>query len=434
MQNGLVPKTGLISEPDSNVWSIHFQRAHASPRRRLLIILRKWTGVSPSMCVGRREIWRPAYKLLRGCQPKGRGRPATFIPYRFEPLNKITREHRLLLAFDTHRLSELVGREVRLGKIVHGDNYATLNVKTLPFAKEVRKLINDITALLTGNTPPDLVLNRHCHQCEFQSRCRTQAREKDELSLLSGMSERDRKKLHAKGIFTVTQLSHTFRPRRRRRESRGKQEKHHHSLRALAIRENKIHAVGIPALKLEGTRVFMDVEGIPDRDFYYLIGLRVEAAEGEVQHSLWADNAKEEKLIWSDFLGILSDITNPQLIHYGSYETIFLKRMCERHGRPPEGSPAATAVDHPINILSFIYAQVYFPTHSNGLKEITGYLGFPWSGSLSSGLESIAWRHRWEMSMEPALKQALLDYNRQDCEAIALLTRKIGRPARGGAQ
>jgi transposase len=34
---------------------------------------------------------------------KGRGRPATFIPYRFESLNKITREHRLLLAFDTQR-------------------------------------------------------------------------------------------------------------------------------------------------------------------------------------------------------------------------------------------------------------------------------------------------------------------------------------------
>jgi predicted RecB family nuclease len=122
---------------------------------------------------------------------KGRGRPATFIPYRFEPPNKITREHRLLLAFDTHRLSESVDREVRLGKIVHGDNYATLNVQTLPFAKEVRKLMNDITALLTGNTPPDLVLNRHCHQCEFQSQCRTQASEKDELSLLVDRQARE---------------------------------------------------------------------------------------------------------------------------------------------------------------------------------------------------------------------------------------------------
>jgi len=239
------------------------------------------------------------------------------------------------------------------------------------------------------------------------------------------MSEKDRKKLHGKGIFTVTQLSYTFRPRRRRRESRDKQEKYHHSLRALAIRENKIHAVGIPALKLGGTRVFMDIEGMPDRDFYYLIGLRVETDGGAVQHSLWADTAKDEKLIWSAFLSTISELTNPQLIHYGSYETIFLRRMCDRYGRPLEGSQTSNAIDHPINILSFVYAQVYFPTFSNGLKEITGYLGFHWSGLPSSGLESIAWRHRWEMSMNSELKQALIDYNRQDCEAIALLTGKL---------
>ncbi len=194
-------------------------------------------------------------------------------------------------------LSELLGREISLGKVVHGDNYATFNVNTLAFAKEVRKRIKDNATLLRGNAPPDLVLNRHCGHCEFQNRCLAQAREKEDLSLLTGMSEKDRKKFHGKGIFTVTQLSYTFRPRRRRRESRGKQEKYHHSLRALAIRENKIHAVGIPALKLGGTRVFMDIEGIPDRDFYYLIGLRVETDERAVQHSLWADTTKDEKLI-----------------------------------------------------------------------------------------------------------------------------------------
>lgn len=248
---------------------------------------------------------------------------------------------------------------------------------------------------------------------------------KDELSLLSGISEKDRKRLHSKGIFTVTQLSYTFRPRRRHRESRGKQEKHHHSLRALAIRENKIHAVGIPDPKLNGTPVFLDVEGLPDRDFYYLIGIRVQSAEGSVQHSFWADDAKDEKLIWNDFLGVLSEIMNPHLIHYGSYETIFLKRMCQRHGGPPEGSHAATAVDRATNLLSFIYAQIYFPTYSNGLKEITGYLGFRWSGSLTSGLETIVWRHRWEASRDPAVKQTLLDYNRQDCEALELVANRL---------
>ena len=306
---------------------------------------------------------------------EGRGRSAQFIPYRFEFANKLAKEHKLLLAFDALLLSEVLGREIHFGNIVHGDSHVTLKVNIAAFASEVRKRIKEITAFLACNSPPDLVLNRHCGQCEFKPRCSTQAREKDELSLLSGISEKDRQRLRSKGIFTITQLSYTFRPRRRRRESRGKQEKHHHSLLALAVRENKIHAVSIPNLKFEGTPVLLDVEGLPDRDFYYLIGIRIQAADGSVQHSFWADDAKEEKLIWNDFLGVLSEITNPHLFHYGSYETIFLKRMRQRYGGPPEGSHAATAIDRATNLLSFIYAHIYFPTYSNELKEIAGYLG-----------------------------------------------------------
>jgi predicted RecB family nuclease len=169
-----------------------------------------------------------------------------------------------------------------------------LKVKLSSLASEVQKRIKDITTLLARNSPPDLVLNRHCGQCEFKARCHKQATEKDELSLLSGMSEKERKKLHGKGIFTVTQLSYTFRPRRRRRESRGKQEKFHHSLRALAIRENKIHAVDLLDLKLDGTPVYLDVEGLPDRDFYYLIGMRVGNGNAAAQYGFWADDEDGE--------------------------------------------------------------------------------------------------------------------------------------------
>src|ERR1700720_1630749 len=70
---------------------------------------------------------------------EGRRGPAQFIPYRFEFANKLTKKHKLLLAFDALLLSEALGREVNQGKIVHGDSHATLNVKTFAFAREVRK-------------------------------------------------------------------------------------------------------------------------------------------------------------------------------------------------------------------------------------------------------------------------------------------------------
>ena len=70
--------------------------------------------------------------------------------------------------------------------------------------------------------------------------------EKDDLSLLGGLSVKEREKLRSKGIFSVTQLSYMFRPRRRPKRLRHKAEKYRHALKALAIREKKIHLVGIP--------------------------------------------------------------------------------------------------------------------------------------------------------------------------------------------
>ena len=356
---------------------------------------------------------------------EGRGRPTQFIPYHFAFENQLTKNDTLSLAFDALVLSKAIGREVSLGKITHGDGYATRKVK-LPFlTSQVEKRIKDITALLADNSPPDLVLNRHCSQCEFQARCRERATEKDELSLLSGMSEKERERLHSRGIFTVTQLSYTFRPRRRRRSSRDKPEKFHHSLRALAIRQNKIHATDLPDLTLDGTPIYLDVEGLPDRDFYYLIGVRIRTGGDAVQYSFWADDADGEKRIWTEFLDVLSAIPDPRLMHYGSYETVFLKRMRARHGGPREGSPAAAAIERAVNLVTFVFARLYFPTFSNSLKEIAGFLGFRWAGSPASGLEAIIWRHAWEASRDPAAKQALVDYNREDCEALEIVTNSV---------
>ena len=93
------------------------------------------------------------------------------------------------------------------------------------------------------------------------------------------MTEKERRKQHDKGIFTVTQLSYTFRPRRR---SAPEVMKHQHALQALAIRKKQIHILGTPALSAAGTPVYFDVEGDPDRDFYYLIGLRTRSAGSPV--------------------------------------------------------------------------------------------------------------------------------------------------------
>lgn len=356
------------------------------------------------------------------------------IPIRFTPNNKITRGERLLLGFDALCLSQALGREVPHGKIIHGKDHVQSKVNVRPLVQEIRGLVAQTAALVANDVPPELLLNRHCSECGYRDHCRSLAIEKDDLSLLAGMSAKERKEHHSKGIFTVTQLSYTFRPRRRPKHLRDKREPYHPSLKALAVREKKIYVVGSPELSIQGTPVYLDVEGVPDLDYYYLIGLRIGASEDVLQHSLWADDAGQESRIWEGFLETLAGFKDPVLIYYGSYETTFRKRMSERYGGAQENSPAAKAIASPLNLVSFIFGQWYFPTYSNGLKEIAGYLGFKWSEANASGSQAIEWRQSWEQTLDHAYKVKLMRYNAEDCSALALVTQTILRLQRGETQ
>jgi predicted RecB family nuclease len=358
---------------------------------------------------------------------KGQGKPAQFIPTRFVFRNKVGKYDKLLLAFDALVLSETLRRTVGVGKIIHGDNHSMQKVRIAALGSEVRKHIEKIAALLSTSSPPDLVLNRHCVECEFQFRCRQKAIEKDDLNLLSGITDKERKKLHSEGIFTVTQLSYTFRPRRRPKKLRDKREKYHHSLKALAIREKKIYIVGSPKLKVEGMPVYLDVEGLPDRDFYYLIGMRIGNGKSAVQHSLWADSVADERRIWNEFLDIVAGIENPMLIHYGSYEMKFFEQMDNRYSSPAEGTPEGIRNRETVNLLQEVLGQVYFPTYSNSLKDIATWLGFAWSDTSVIGKNSLTCRCEWERTRNPSLKAKLVAYNAEDCQAAEIVTEALLR-------
>ena len=160
---------------------------------------------------------------------------------RFCSANKLTRRDKLMAAFDGQVLSEASGKRFVDAAIVHGDRQVRTGISLITLQPETQKAIKELSALVSATDPPELILNRHCAECEFQSRCHQKAVEKDDLSLLPGITEKERKKLHAKGIFTTTQLSYTYRPRRSSKSGGGRPPRYHHSLKALALRTGKIH-------------------------------------------------------------------------------------------------------------------------------------------------------------------------------------------------
>ena len=346
-------------------------------------------------------------------------RPSTridcpYIPIRFVPSEKVSMFDKLLLAFDAVAFSKAYGKMPRLGRIIHGRDHAIATVPLSGLVRKIDSVLRAVSEQQARNASPPLALNKHCTECEFQSRCREIAVAKDDLSLLTTLSAKERKKQNDKGIFTVLQLSYTFRSPRRSGYSLPK---HHPSLKALAIRKNQVHILGTPAFSLPQTPVYIDVEGDPDRDFYYLIGLRIASESKPLRYSYWADTEDDEREIWANCLRTIGELDTPRLIHYGAYETQFLKRMRARYPEVGSASEIDELISSAQNLVSVIYSHIYFPTYTNGLKEVATFFGYRWSTDSPSGLSALGWRLQWEASHESGLKNKLIVYNAEDCEA-----------------
>ena len=71
-----------------------------------------------------------------------------------------------------------------------------------------------------------------------------------------------------------------------------------------------------------------------------------------------------------------------------------------------------------VNTLSVLYSYFYFPTYSNGLKDIGNNLGCSWTESDASGIGSMVWRNRWESTRDDKWKKTLLMLDLEDCAAL----------------
>ena len=398
------------------------------------------TAKQPSIILCCRRTNREAANL------GNRRHPAPLSPFCFHPGTNRTFPTACWCVSVRLRCRRSPGILADTGTVIYGEGHRRKTVKIGDHAVRTRQTIDAIVATCNSREPPPLVLNRHCAVCDFQPRCRGLAIERDDLSLLSAMTGKERAKCNAKGIFTITQLSYGYRPRRRKRnrpdaESSKKSGKratpivrNDHKLKALAIKKNQIHVVGAPSLKFDGTPTFLDVEGMPDRDFYYLVGLRFECDGEQVERSFWADGLDGERAIWENCLRELKAIGNAQIVSYGAYETRFLRQMKARYILAPDDVEFVDRlIETSVNLVGCIYGKIYFPTFSNSLKEVGRYLGFEWTWPQASGAAAPLLRRAWELGADDGLKRELIGYNMDDCRAAAKVADALVRICGGGA-
>ena len=347
-----------------------------------------------------------------------------YTPILLNHNEKILKVNLEKLAIISILMGRIQNKVPEYGKIIYGSNNKIKKVRIETHLKQAQKFDNEIIDLKEHDYLDHFRLTKHCSICEFYDNCYKKAVAEDNISLLSGLSKKELERQNAKGIFTVNQYSYTFRPRKRRKRPKNNKLQHFGALKALAIRENKIYVFEPPILPSQKTFIYLDIEGVPQDKYDYLIGVVIVNHDLINQHSFWAQNKDEEEAIILKLLDILSSYTDFRIFHYGNYELSFLKRWIKKFdGR--RKTQLERLIRKTTNILSFTYYNIYFPTYSNSLKDIGNYLNYCWSTANASGIKSIIWRKQWEQNKEQLLKEILIQYNIDDCLALKTVTEFI---------
>jgi predicted RecB family nuclease len=353
-----------------------------------------------------------------------------YEPVLFSAARCVRKSERCLLAMFAVLLSRIQGT-VPVGGILYlGRDCAMTTIRFGATLRAAEDLLRDAERMQRVEKPPKLLLNDHCPICEFRPQCHAQAVKGDNLSLLRALREKAIRRYGRKGLLTLTQLAHTFRPRRRGKRSDQPLKRRDHALHALAIRDRTIYVFGKPKVPTARVRIYVDMEGNPDEGFIYLIGLVVCDGERVERHSFWADDKNQEPNIFNRFLDVILHYDAPCIYCYGGYEKAFIVRMRRRTRRKNNVDAVIAALT---NVLTIIYPHFYFPAYSNGLKDVAGCLGCHWSEPDASAVGSIAWRIRWENTYDECWKAKLIQYNSEDCDALRRVTEFLSVASAGGS-
>jgi hypothetical protein len=166
--------------------------------------------------------------------------------------------------------------------------------------------------------------------------------------------------------------------------------------------------------------LFLDMEGVPDRGLYYLVGILVCQGDTTEHYSFWADTDQDERYMWQQFVDMVMQYPDAPIYHYGSYEPRAIATLAKRYE-----TDAESVTKRLVNVNKHIYGKVYFPVWSNRLKDLGNFLGAQWTSPHASGLQSLVWRHHWEQTQDTTYREALVVYNREDCHALQGLTDEI---------
>ena len=339
----------------------------------------------------------------------------------------------------------------------------TVSFRVADFAAYYRLVARDFEAFLESGgvfpvegTPEPV---EHCGVCRWSERCRKQWRDEDDLSLVAGLSSRQRRGLHAIDVTTRTGLAEPAEPLPDRLDGAGREALARIQAQAeIQVRGERLGTIiserTEPPRDREGELVpnqgllmlpepsagdlFFDIEGDPffESDevdgIDYLFGViepdRLDQDGQPAFHAFWsiADGTVTtgaERRAFEAFIDLVMDRLesdpNLHVYHYAPYEPTAVKRLAGRYGTREEEVDQLLRGGVFVDLYRSVRQGVRASVESYSIKRLEPLYGFRRGVELRDANESIVEFETWlELGQGEEREDLLAEikgYNRDDC-------------------
>ena len=391
--------------------------------------------------------------LLRVAEPSDLG------PWSYEVADtKLARSLKAAALLQTAEYSlhveRLQGRAPRHLHIVlgNGETETRLVADVVSYHREARRRLEEVVGGGPRDTYPDRV--EHCGVCRWADGCAARRRDDDHLSLVAGMRRDQVRRLEAEGVRTLEGLAVILPVVPRMAEETLA---NLHAQAALQLRQR---TDGVMRYELrtpqDGARglgslpepspgdLFFDIEGDPwaeDTGIEYLFGI-TEIVEGAPRyHAFWGHDRAGEKRAFEQLVDLVIDRLDrdPSLhvYHYASYELTKLRCLAGQHATREDEVDRLLRGGVLVDLYRVVREGVRVSAESYGLKRLEPLFMPKRTGAITDGGSSIVEYERWLESRDPAILDAIAEYNAADCESTWRLRgwleqRRAELEARGG--
>ncbi len=260
---------------------------------------------------------------------------------------------------------------------------------------------------------------RTCRVCEWRYYCKKTAAESSDLTLISGIGGKIKKKLIALGIEDVPSLAQVD-LNSLPKDLTSNADFDFFVKQAKSITQKE--AIVRESIKLPETPIelHVDIEGSSHHNFVWIIGCLMRK-EGEVEYiSFLANTPKEEKEMVVSFLDFISNLGDDfTLYHWSSAEPQYFKNLFTKYSLPLD---ILNKLNHnSFDLFPIFKRKIILPLFTYTLKDVANFLGFQWHDPLTDGATSIVLFDKWYFEKDKKSLQKAISYNSDDCKALLII-------------